>query len=170
MSPPAQSPRPPSPVITTADTEGSCAWLSSAAWMVRTMGRLRLFKAFGRLSRMTAADPTRSRMTSSLVPVNCCCTPASRYLPIVGKNHLGRLLGDNDSRRIGIAGNDIRHDRGIGDAQPPEGPQLQPRIDDAFGIRSHARRADRMEARRADIARRLFQIGLRSAERRVGKQ
>ncbi len=57
------------PLTMTAAIAGSTANSSRAEVTVRTMGSVRLFSAFGRLSRMMPADPRRSMMTSSVLSI-----------------------------------------------------------------------------------------------------
>ena len=45
-------------------------------------------------------------------------------------HHVGELLPDHDRRRVCIAGDDRRHDRGIGDAKSFDSMDFQLRIDD----------------------------------------
>ena len=40
------------------------------------------------------------------------------------------FFADHDRRRIGIVADDLRHDRGIGDAKASDAVHLEPRIDD----------------------------------------
>ena len=74
----------------------------------------------------------------------------------VGKDHLGRLFGDHHGRRAGVAGGDARHHGSVGDAQADKTLDLEPFVDHRQRIlrRSHFRRPDGMEDRRADVSRR----------------
>jgi hypothetical protein len=47
-------------------------------------------------------------------------------------------LADHDRRRVGIAGNDRRHDRGIGYAQPRKTAHAQPFVDHGLWVLAHA--------------------------------
>src|SRR5580704_493514 len=45
------------------------------------------------------------------------------------QQHGGGFFGDHRGRRVGIAGRDRRHDRGIGDAQPVQPKKTQALVD-----------------------------------------
>ncbi len=47
--------------------------------------------------------------------------------------------------RTGVAGDDLRHDGGVGDTQPIDTIDAQPRIDHRVGADAHAAGADRMQ-------------------------
>lgn len=67
MSPPAQRPRSPAPVSTTAPTPSSCSQSSRAAAITRTMSWVRALMARGRSSSMCPIRPVRVRRTSVVV-------------------------------------------------------------------------------------------------------
>ena len=60
------------------------------------------------------------------------------------EDHRGRLFADHDRRRVGVATGDLRHDRGVSDAQPFDAVHAQPRIDHRVAARSHPAGADRV--------------------------
>ena len=53
------------------------------------------------------------------------------------EDHLGPLLGDHDRRRIGVAGDDRRHDRGVDDPQPFDAVNPQLGVDNGSLIGAH---------------------------------
>src|SRR5687768_2636300 len=59
ISPPAHNPRSPSPEMSTVATSGSASNTSSAFSISRTIERVRLLSAFGRLSRIRPSVPVR---------------------------------------------------------------------------------------------------------------
>src|SRR5436190_14407773 len=82
MSPPAQKPRSPSPVISTAAICGSNSKSSSAADMMRTISSVRLLIAFGLFRRMRPNRPALSTRTgSSRIFVFSALTSTSCQLP-----------------------------------------------------------------------------------------
>jgi len=54
--------------------------------------------------------------------------------PHLGLDHVRGLLADHDGRRIGIAADQGRHDRGVDDAQAFRSVHFQLRIDYCDGI------------------------------------
>jgi hypothetical protein len=46
------------------------------------------------------------------------------------EDEIGGLLADHDTGRVGVAADEVRHDRGIGDAQALDAAHAQVRIDD----------------------------------------
>ena len=85
----------------------------------------------------------------------CPARRAQRGARPVRANHVARLFGDHDRRRVGVARRDRRHDRRVHDPQAGDAVHAQSRVDHAARIagRSHPARADGMEDRRADVAR-----------------
>jgi hypothetical protein len=64
----------------------------------------------------------------------CISAPIAPDPSCIRKDHVGSLLADHDGCRIGIAGNDAQHDRGIDHAQAGDTAHAQPLID--HGIES----------------------------------
>ena len=97
-----------------------------------------------------------------------CRRHASRHqirrssLPCVFLDEGGAFLRDHHSWRGGVARRDRRHDRRVDDAKPFQTEHTQPFVDDGERVAraTHLCGADRMEDRRADIARGLDQAGV----------
>jgi len=67
-----------------------------------------------------------------------------RYLPDRLPDQIGGLFADHDGRRIGVAADQGRHDRGIDHAQALDAMHLQLRIDHGHRIGPHLAGADRV--------------------------
>ena len=83
-----------------------------------------------------------------------------------------RLVGDHDGRRVGVARGDASASPRHRSTRRPSSPMHpQPLVDHRHrvGRQAHLRRADGMEDRRADVARRLGERGLVVADRRAGQ-
>ena len=68
------------------------------------------------------------------------------------QDHGRAFLGDHHGRRVGVAGGDGGHDRGVDHAQALEPLHPQPRIDHRRRVDAHLAGADGMEDRRGDVA------------------
>jgi hypothetical protein len=66
-------------------------------------------------------------------------------LPGRPQHDSGAFLADYDRGRIGVPAGDLRHDRGVGDAQPLYAVDAQPWIDDGVDLAPHAAGADRVQ-------------------------
>src|SRR6185369_439610 len=66
--------------------------------------------------------------------------------------HVGALLADHDRRRIGVAGDDRRHDRSIGDTQIADTMDAKLRVDHGVDFPTHAAGADGMQVGNASGA------------------
>src|SRR5258707_10233544 len=64
--------------------------------------------------------------------------------PELRLDHVGGLLADHDGRRIGVAADQGRHDRGIDDAQAFNATDFQLGIDHRHRVDAHLAGADRM--------------------------
>src|SRR5580658_4442046 len=60
----------------------------------------------------------------------------------VFEHHGGAFLADHDAGCVGVAGDDLRHDGGVGDAQAGNPMDAQPRIDYRVRTGAHAAGAD----------------------------
>jgi hypothetical protein len=64
--------------------------------------------------------------------------------PGVLQHDRGAFLADHDRGRVRVAARNLRHDRGVGDAQPLDAVDAQPWIDDGIDLAPHAAGADRV--------------------------
>src|ERR1700728_1065495 len=91
-------------------------------------------------STVPCASETSIAMSSSAMGL----PPLLRGQPDFLAHQIGGLLADHDRRGVGAAGNDGRHDRGVGDAQPGEAAHPQFGVDDRQRVLAHLARAGRV--------------------------
>src|SRR5258706_7100276 len=80
--------------------------------------------------------------------------------PQLRLDHVGSLLADHDGRRIGVAADQGRHDRGIDDAQAFNATDFQLGIDHRHRVDAHLAGADRMIDGIDALAQHLADIGV----------
>src|SRR5215472_4550051 len=61
------------------------------------------------------------------------------------EDHRRAFLADHDRGRVGVAAWNLRHDRGVGDAQSLDPVDAQPRIDHRIDLAAHPAGADRVQ-------------------------
>jgi hypothetical protein len=74
------------------------------------------------------------------------------------EDHVGTLLADHDRGRIGVAGHDCRHDRGIDHAKPCKAVHSQPFVGHGGRVLPHSAGADGMEGGGAAAADEIEQL------------
>src|SRR3954454_21159990 len=111
-------------------------------------------------STLTMID--RTSITATLVAINSrtrfmgiilLCRALDRAGAVLFQDRLGTLLGDNVSRRIGIAGGDSRENRRVDDAQAPQPVHPQLVVDDGHGVFAHLAGSHRVEDGGSQLAR-----------------
>src|SRR6185312_593824 len=80
----------------------------------------------------------------------------------VRQDEVGAAFADHDGGRVGVAADDIRHDRGVRNSQARDATHLEPRIEHRHlvAVRSHLAGAHRMEQRRCVPERIIAQFSI----------
>src|SRR5262245_33081064 len=85
--------------------------------------------------------------------------------PCILENHGRTLLANHDRGCIGVATDDLRHDRGVGDSQALDAVHLEPWVNNGVGSGTHAAGTDWMQVRDATIAQVLDQAFIAGDQR-----
>src|SRR5262249_32996281 len=93
------------------------------------------------------------------------CTETQLSGSTVFEDHRGAFLADHNRGRVGVAARHLRHDRSVGDPQPLDTIDAQPRIDHSIYLASHPAGADRVQVGDAALADFRDHLGLAPALR-----
>src|SRR5258707_5304449 len=102
----------------------------------------------------TSGPPMWCGILVTTGPTNCSAVEQMTRGSRCRAHHIRALFADHDRGRVGVAGHDGRHDRGVGDAKCCDAMDPELGIDDRIGLPAHAARAYRMQVRdaaRADV-------------------
>src|ERR1041385_6051941 len=96
-------------------------------------------------SLRSEVPPTQYAVWSGRTPVKVACGRSELCAARVLQNHRGTLLANHDRGGVGVAAGDLRHDRGVGDAQAGNTVDPEARIDNGVDFAPHPAGADRVQ-------------------------
>src|SRR5579862_124541 len=103
--------------------------------------------SLSRFASVQPAEPAPTIMKSYSAVLSECGMAESRITGSkcgAAADHVGGFLGDHNNHGVDVAADQVRHDRGVDDAQGVDAAHAEFRIDDRIGVAAHAAGADRV--------------------------